>query len=53
MGCGDKCPFYPGKIYLDWPLTDPAGKNVAEVKPIRDAIKTKVEELIAEVDSIN
>ena len=50
MGCGDKCPFFPGKTYLDWPLDDPAGKGVEAVRPIRDAIKIKVEALIAEID---
>ena len=51
MGCGDKCPFYPGKQYLDWPLEDPAGKGVDAVRPIRDAIRVKVEALIAEIDA--
>lgn len=50
MGCGDKCPFFPGKTYLDWPLNDPAGKGVADVRPIRDEIRSKVEALIAEID---
>lgn len=50
MGCGDACPFYPGKKYLDWKLDDPAGKDVASVRPIRDQIKKLVEELIAEID---
>lgn len=51
MGCGDACPFYPGKVYLDWPLQDPAGKGVEDVRPIRDEIKALVENLIAEIDS--
>lgn len=51
MGCGDACPFFPGKTYLDWPLNDPAGKGVEEVRPIRDEIKAKVEALIAEIDA--
>jgi len=51
MGCGDACPFFPGKTYLDWPLSDPAGKGVEEVRPIRDEIRAKVEALIAEIDS--
>jgi arsenate reductase len=51
MGCGDACPFFPGKTYLDWPLNDPAGKGVEEVRPIRDQIKAKVEALIAEIDA--
>jgi len=50
MGCGDKCPFYPGKQYLDWPLEDPAGKGVDSVRPIRDEIRSKVEALIEEID---
>ena len=51
MGCGDKCPWYPGKQYLDWPLEDPAGKGVDSVRPIRDEIRRKVEDLIAEIDA--
>jgi arsenate reductase len=51
MGCGDACPFFPGKTYLDWPLSDPAGKGVEEVRPIRDEIRAKVEALISEIDS--
>jgi protein-tyrosine-phosphatase len=51
MGCGDACPFYPGKIYLDWKLQDPAGKGVEDVRPIRDEIKGLVENLIAEIDA--
>lgn len=46
MGCGDACPFYPGKRYLDWKLDDPAGQGVAAVRPIRDQIKLLVKELI-------
>lgn len=51
MGCGDTCPFFPGKTYLDWPLDDPAGQGVDAVRPIRDAVRAKVEALIAEIDS--
>jgi protein-tyrosine-phosphatase len=51
MGCGDTCPFFPGKTYLDWPLNDPAGKGVEDVRPIRDEIRVKVEALIAEIDA--
>ena len=51
MGCGDTCPFFPGKTYLDWPLDDPAGQGVDVVRPIRDAVRAKVEALIAEIDS--
>ena len=46
MGCGDACPFFPGKRYLDWALQDPAGQGVADVRPIRDQIKKLIEELI-------
>lgn len=46
MGCGDACPFYPGKRYLDWKLDDPAGQGVESVRPIRDQIKSLVKELI-------
>jgi arsenate reductase len=46
MGCGDACPFFPGKRYLDWPLQDPAGQGVAAIRPIRDEIKRLVEDLI-------
>ena len=49
MGCGDACPFFPGKRYLDWKLNDPAGQGVASVRPIRDEIKTLVEGLIADL----
>jgi protein-tyrosine-phosphatase len=51
MGCGDACPFFPGKTYLDWPLTDPAGKGVESIRPIRDEIKGLVEGLIAEIEA--
>ena len=46
MGCGDACPFFPGKRYVDWVLPDPAGQGVADVRPIRDQIKKLVEELM-------
>ncbi|MFE6770742.1 arsenate reductase ArsC [Streptomyces fimicarius] len=49
MGCGDTCPVFPGKRYLDWTLEDPAGRGVAAVRPIRDAIKALVEDLITEI----
>lgn len=49
MGCGDQCPFFPGKTYLDWPLDDPAGKGVEAVRPIRDAVRKKVEDLVAQI----
>lgn len=51
MGCGDACPFFPGKTYLDWKLEDPAGKGVDAVRPIRDEIRVYVEGLIAEIDA--
>ena len=51
MGCGDKCPFFPGKTYLDWKLDDPAGLGVEAVRPIRDEIRKMVEGLIAEIDT--
>ncbi len=49
MGCGDACPYYPGKRYLDWQLDDPAGKTVAEVRPIRDELDRRVRELLVEL----
>ena len=49
MGCGDACPFYPGKRYLDWQLDDPAGKSLDDVRPIRDEIDRRVHELLAEL----
>jgi protein-tyrosine-phosphatase len=49
MGCGDACPVYPGKRYLDWELTDPAGKPVEEVRPIIDHIDERVRQLLAEL----
>jgi len=51
MGCGDACPFFPGKRYLDWVLPDPAGQGVSDVRPIRDQIKKLVEELIPTLTS--
>ena len=50
MGCGDTCPFYPGKRYEDWVLEDPAGQGVDAVRPIRDDIKRRVTELLASLD---
>ena len=49
MGCGDTCPFYPGKRYEDWVLDDPAGKDVAAVRPIRDDIRRRVEALLEDL----
>mgnify|MGYP002128469235 CR=1 FL=1 len=51
MGCGDACPFFPDKTYLDWVLDDPAGQGVDAVRPIRDKIRALVEDLIAEIDA--
>ena len=49
MGCGDACPVYPGKRYLDWDLTDPAGKSLDDVRPIRDDIEQRVTALLDEL----
>ena len=49
MGCGDACPIYPGKRYLDWALDDPAGKPLGEVRPIRDEIDRRVRALVDEL----
>ena len=49
MGCGDVCPFYPGKRYEDWVLDDPAGQGIESVRVIRDEIKARVETLLAEL----
>ena len=49
MGCGDACPFYPGKRYEDWVLEDPAGQGIESVRVIRDEIKVRVENLLAEL----
>ena len=49
MGCGDVCPFYPGKRYEDWVLDDPAGQGIESVRVIRDDIKGRVEKLLAEL----
>ncbi|SPE64449.1 Arsenate-mycothiol transferase ArsC2 [Streptomyces netropsis] len=49
MGCGDVCPVFAGKRYLDWKLEDPAGQGVEAVRPIRDRIKVLIEGLIAEI----
>lgn len=51
MGCGDTCPIFPGKRYEDWDLTDPAGRPIEEVRPIRDEIKRRVQGLLAELDA--
>jgi protein-tyrosine-phosphatase len=49
MGCGDVCPFYPGKRYEDWVLEDPAGQGIESVRVIRDEIKKRVEQLLSEL----
>ncbi|MEJ7633772.1 arsenate reductase ArsC [Aeromicrobium sp.] len=50
MGCGDECPYFPGKRYEDWVLDDPAGQGLDAVRPIRDEIKSRVEALIASLE---
>ena len=49
MGCGDACPIYPGKRYLDWELEDPAGKSVEDIRPIREDIDRRVQGLLADL----
>ena len=49
MGCGDACPFYPGKRYEDWVLDDPAGRNLEQVRPIRNEIEARVRRLVAQL----
>jgi protein-tyrosine-phosphatase len=49
MGCGDACPVYPGKRYVDWDIPDPAGKSIEDVRPIRDDINGRVEMLLTEL----
>lgn len=51
MGCGDECPYIPGKRYIDWELEDPADKPLAEVRAIRDDIARRVEALVVELDA--
>ncbi|MCY1144986.1 arsenate reductase ArsC [Actinoplanes sp. Pm04-4] len=51
MGCGDACPYFPGKRYEDWKLDDPAGQNLDAVRPIRDDIRTRVEKLLTELNN--
>jgi arsenate reductase len=50
MGCGDTCPFFPDKRYLDWEVEDPAGRDVATVRRIRDDVRGRVTQLVAELD---
>ncbi|POX55276.1 phosphotyrosine protein phosphatase [Streptomyces sp. Ru71] len=49
MGCGDACPYFPGKRYLDWQLADPAGQGIEAVRPIRDEIEQRVRHLLTEL----
>ena len=49
MGCGDACPFFPGKRYEDWKLDDPAGQGIDAVGPIRDDIRARIEQLVSEL----
>jgi len=49
MGCGDACPIFPGKRYEDWDLADPAGQGIEAVRPIRDDIKARIEQLVSEL----
>ena len=49
MGCGDACPLVPGKRYEDWELEDPTGKSLDEIRPIREAVKQRVETLLEEI----
>ena len=51
MGCGDACPYYPGQRYEDWKLNDPAGQGIESVRPIRDEIRARTQELIASLDT--
>ncbi len=51
MGCGDECPYIPGKRYLDWDLPDPKGLSIEDVRVVRDEIRTRVGELAAELDA--
>jgi arsenate reductase len=51
MGCGDACPIFPGKRYEDWKLDDPAGKDLEEVRPIRDDIRNRIEQLLADLQA--
>jgi arsenate reductase len=51
MGCGDECPYLPGKQYIDWELRDPADRSLADVRAIREDIKTRVTDLVRELDA--
>ena len=49
MGCGDECPFFPGKRYEDWTLDDPAGQGIEAVRPIRDEIRRRIQQLVGDL----
>ena len=51
MGCGDECPFIPGKRYIEWDLADPAGRPVGEVRAVRDEVANRVAQLLGELDA--
>lgn len=53
MGCGDECPWFPGKVYRDWVLTDPAGQPIEVVRGVRDEIRAHIEALVSEIDAKN
>ena len=53
MGCGDACPVYPGQLYLDWDLPDPAGLTIEQIRPIRDEISARVRTLISDLDALS
>ena len=53
MGCGDACPVYPGKQYLEWDLPDPAGLTIEQIRPIRDEISARVRTLISDLDALS
>lgn len=50
MGCGDACPVYPGKRYVDWEVEDPAGRSIKEIRPIRDDLEQRVRGLLADLE---
>jgi protein-tyrosine-phosphatase len=52
MGCGDACPVYPGKRYVDWEIEDPAGKSVADARRVRGVIRLRVEALLRELGAL-
>ena len=51
MGCGDECPYLPGKRYLDWDLADPQGRSLEQVRVIRDDIDSRIQQLVADLDA--